>query len=401
MPELAEAPTPETINPSLKALFDIKVAEPEETDDFPEKTEDPPHPAKPTEKETPVAAPIEEKKPDALTSRLAPDFAAEVEEKPAAEVSTDIEITEEMIAEEKNPKKQANLRELGKALEQYKKENRDLKSRPAVAPEETESKTLLETVTRERDDLLARVERANLLESPKFQRDYLEPRAKEFSNAQGIVKDAGADPAMLTRAISLTGKGRIEALDEIREAIPSDMMKGRFDRLIESIDNRTVEINERLANAKTAAQEQAKQETIQRHETSEKMTKELKSLLGAARSDLLENVKLETLQKVGKPGFEWWDEQVDEIDQVAEEILLKSTPQKAAVAAYLAASAGALRSMFQAERESNKAKDREIAELKGATPRLEADRSRPKPEKDGIEPDDITARLREGFYKRK
>jgi hypothetical protein len=247
---------------------------------------------------------------------------------------------------------------------------------------------------------LARLERYDLQAHPAFQEKYLKPRQQKFDDAYNLVKEAGGNPEELRRAMSLVGESRIEALEGIAESIPHQMMKGRFERLIEGIDADSRVINEKLANHRQTIQEEEKNETIRRHETNEKMAKEWKSLLGAARTDLMENVKLEALVKVDRPGFEWWNNQIDEDDAVAEEILLKSTPQKAAVAAVLASKCGTYRSMWQAERELTKAQAKEIAELKGAEPTLTRERIAAKAEGDGVAPDDIISRLRAGGYKK-
>lgn len=404
MPELEEPPPPtKTEAPaSLKALFQIPsdLAEPTEPEVVPEVEPETP-PIKPSvEPKTPPVVPVEEpKKKDDLTSRLAPDFAT-LETKPEVPVEPPLKITDEMIAGAKTPKAQADMRKFRESYERLEKEVAELKARPAIPAEDTETKTLLEMTKKERDDLLARLGRYDLQATPAFQEKYMKPRQQKFNDAYALVKESGGNPDALAGAMSLAGTPRIEALEEIAESIPGKMMRGRFERLIEGIDADSRIINEKLANAKREAEEEAKNEIIRRHENNEKTTRELKSLLGAARSSLLENSKLETLVKVGKPEFEWWDKQVDEIDEVAEEILLKSTPQKAAVAAYLAASAGAFRSMYQSERAARLAVEQENRELKGAEPNLTRERIAPKIEGDGVEPADILARLQSGVYKK-
>lgn len=407
MPEsaIAELPAETKAPESLKALFqlpgDLAVApEKPEVDPEPKPAEKPPE--KPAvEPEKPASTAPSEPKKDDLTARLAPDFAA-VEAAPVVPVTPDADLVELDAAIEAapTPKAKADLGKFRDQLAALKTENQTLKARPTAPAEDGDTKTVLEQTTKERDELLARLERYDLQASPAFQEKFMKPRQQKFDDARNIVKEAGGEADALVRAMSLTGKARMDALEEIAEAIPQQIMRGRFERLIEGIDNDTRIINEKLTNAKQAAQEEAKNETIRRHENNEKAAKEWKALLGAARSDLVENVKLETLVKMGKPEFEWWDKQVDEIDEVAEEILLKSTPQKAAVAAYLAASAGAFRSMFQAERKARLASDARVRELEGAEPTLSQDRTVTKTETDSVAPDDIVSRLRAGAYRK-
>jgi hypothetical protein len=402
MPEPAIAEPPKTNEPpaSLKALFQIPsdLVDPPAPKVIPdgEKAEPPPVEPKPA-----VVPPTPEPKKNDLTSRIAPDFAA-LEAKPDVPVAPDPDLTEldAAIAEAKTGKKKADLTKFRDQLATLKTENQTLKSKPASPVADPEIKTVLDAAIKERDDALARLERYDLQAHPAFQEKYLKPRQQKFDDAYNLIKEVGGNPEALRHAMALVGEPRIEALEGIAESIPHQMMRGRFERLIEGIDADSRIINEKLANHRQTIQEEAKNETIRRHENNEKMAKEWKSLLGAARSDLLENIKLEVLQKVGKSDFEWWDKQVDEIDQVAEEILLKSTPQKAAIAAYLAASAGPLRAMFHAERKRANALEQENRELKGADPTLTRERLAAKVEGDGIAADDIISRLRTGAYKK-
>lgn len=403
MPEtsLAEPPpappTKETINPRLAALFDVKPVESEESPNGTEPTAVTPPPAA-----APVAEPAkpEATTTDALRSKLAPDFpAVTVEpEKPAVETPT---VTPEMLAAETDPKRKESLRKMGEQIDRFKKENEELRQKTAAPAEDAGVKALLEQVTKERDDLLARVERVSLLDSPKFQADHIIPRQKTFDSLVGLVKEYGSDAGTLQRAMGLQGKGRIEALDAIREELPSAMLQSRFDRLVEDIENRTTTINEALRNSKQTAEELRRQETLSREERLQQEHKQWKGLLDAAHRNLLENHKLEPLQKVDRPGYEWWNTQADEILSIAEDILLKATPEKAATAAVLAGSADAFRKMWLAERAAREAGDKELAELRGADPSLSSERPAPKVEGETTDSSSIVARLRAGDYKGK
>lgn len=411
--ELEEAPTRETINPALKALFDVEppteypvTTTDDKGKDTPaakmplEKKEEPPAPA-PTP--TPEPAPAPEKKPeDTLKIRLAPDFAAEEKKAEApAEPSAELAELNQAIKDAPTEKARIDLTKFRDKLEVLTKEVTTLRARPAAPPENPETKTLLETVTKERDELLAKVERTDLWESPKFQKEHVVPRQKSFDKLQGIVKEGGADPVALQRAMSMSaGKGRIEALDEIRENIGSEMLKGQFDRLVEDIDSRTVEINEKLRNAKVTAEENRRNETVQSHEQKMHQQKQLEGLLGSAIAELTDNIGLEVLKKTGKPEFKWWDDQVDEIHAIAREVYLDATPEKAAMASVLAASAGPLRLVLQATQKALKAVEQENRELKGADPTLSADKKPAAVSTDGGTIDDITARLQAGHYRK-
>lgn len=414
--ELAEPPTQENVSPGLRALFELPTPQAQDRDqptEYPEplpvdKTKrpeplppDPIPPAKPTK---PGSEPVPEPHQPVsdLTARLAPDFAALSEPAPATPKPVDLaDMPEEPPAHITTAKAREDYKKWRQTTADLHREVETLRSKVGQAPAaDTESKTLLSQVQEENKGLLERIERYNLMESPNFQREYLQPRVKDFQRAQEIVKNAGGDPVALERIMSLSGKARIDALEELAEAIPQQLQRDSFGRLIEAIDSRTRDINERLANARAENETLKRQEKISNHQNLEKMEGELRALLASARRDLADNVKLEVLQKVGKPGFEWWDEGIDEDDKVAEEILLKSTPEKAAIAAHLAARCGRYRSMWQAERKALAAANDEIAQLKGAGPKITQDRRATPVEKEGGDTNDILGRLQSGFYKK-
>lgn len=398
MPEVEELPaTTGTTHPELAKLFQVKVA-----DEPPEKQEEitPELPTKPPEKEEPAKP--EEKKPDAVKpeSRLAPDFSAIEPKKPDTPAEQPIKITDEMIAAAKTPKAQADMRKFRESYERLEKEVTELRSKPAAPAEDAETKTLYEAVKKERDELLEKVERTNLYESPKFQKEHLIPRQKQFDRLSGLVKEAGGDPTALQRAMGMAGKARVDALDDIRGEIGSEMLKGQFDRLVEDIDAKTSEINEKVRNAKQTAQELQQAELLTREEQHAKITKEYEGLLSHALRDTSENIAPELFTKVDDPNFSWWNEAIDRDNQVAREALLESTPQKAAYAAVFASKLGTVLHMWRAERAANKAKDEEIAALKGAEPTLTAERTKVKVDAESAEPEAIVDRLRSGFYKK-
>lgn len=395
-PPPAPPPTRETINPKLQALFDVTPVESGESPNGTTPT-DPPPVTEP--KVEPVIEPEKPPVTDPLRNRLAPDFPAvtEPEKNPEPEPPS---VTQEMLDAEKDPRRKESLRKMGEQIDAYKKQVEELQRRPA-GDDDAGVKAVLEQVTRERDDLLARVERVDLLSSPKFQAEHIIPRQKAFDQLSALVKDySGGDIGTLHKAMGLPEKAKIEALDAIREELPSAMLQGRFDRLVEDIENRTATINEALRNSKQTAEELKRQETLSREERLQEEHKQWKGLLDAAHRNLLENHKLEPLQKVDRPGYEWWNTQADEILSIAEDILLKATPEKAATAAVLAGSADAFRKMWLAERAAREAGDKELAELKGADPSLRTERAAPTIEGDPTDSSSIIAGLRAGAYKK-
>lgn len=411
MPELAEAPpetatpvTTGTLNPELAKLFKVKVPDEPAPAAAPETKPNASPPAVPPEKEVPAAAPADAKpeaaKPD-VNSRLAPDFSKKPDA--AASAAPDAELAELDAAIEvaPTPKAKADLAKFRGQLAELKKENATLKSRPAAAPEaESDYKALYEDTKKALEDASARIERTNLFESPKFINEHLAPRQKQFDRLSSMVKEAGGDPTALSRAIGMSGKGRIDALDEIRADIGSEMLKGQFDRIIEDIDARTVVINDKVHNAKATAQELQKSELLSREEQNAQQFKQFEGLLSHAERDAAENFMPELFQKVDHPDFAWWNEGIERDRKVAREALFEATPQKAAYAAVFASKAGTLYDMWKAEREASKAKDGIIAELRGAGPSLSAERASAKVDTEPATSDSILTKLQSGHYKK-
>lgn len=408
MPELAEAPpetatpvTTGTLNPELAKLFKVKVAD----DPAPPETKpDATPPVVPPEKEAPAAAPADAK-PEVVKAdpsiRLAPDFTKKPDV--AAPAAPDAELAELDAAIEvaPTPKAKADLARFRGQLADLKKENATLKAHPVAAPEgQSDYKALYEDTKKQLEDASARIERTNLFESPKFINEHLAPRQKQFDRLSSMVKEAGGDSTALSRAIGMSGKGRIDALDEIRADIGSEMLKGQFDRLIEDIDARTVVINEKVHNAKATAQELQKSELLSREEQNAQQFKQFEGLLSHAERDLSENFMPELFQKVDHPDFGWWNDGIERDRKVAREALFEATPQKASYAAVLASKAGTLYDMWKAERAAATALRQEIAELRGAGPGLKAERKASTVTTEASTSESILAGLRSGSYKK-
>lgn len=403
-----QQPLTAPLNPSLQKLMervlpvdgDAPEGDPEPSDkpeatDKPEGTDGQPEP-KPENK--PKAKP--EPSP-ASDLRLAPDFSApEKKDEPKPE---EIEITDEMIAAEKSPKKQADLKKFRQAFNDMKAENLRLKTAQPEKTDDPGAQAIIDQQAAQITELSGTVERIKLEAHPKFQQDFVRPRNAMMAQAQQIVKDAGGDEEALERAQALTGKAKVAALDDIVAGVESPVLRARLERLLDGIEEKNQAIEHVLKDAKGATERLSRAETIERHKMLEQQEQQLKSLLGAARRELADNLKLEVLHKTGKPEFKWWDEQVDEIDATAQEILLKATPDKMAMAAYLAAAAGPLRAALQAERRAHDALKRWVAEMDEADPgTLKGDR-KPEPQGDFAPDADITqvalARLRRGDFK--
>lgn len=323
--------------------------------------------------------PSEIKKPEPKTpdpaSRLAPDV-FEKKEEPA--VVDEIPIPEEPPAYLKTEKAKEDHRNWRKKWEGVLAENTRLKAEKPAPTEDAGLKAMNEDLQRQNQDLLARIERVSLLDSPKFQRDLMAPRSNMFAEAKTVLKEAGVDPESLDHAMGLMGKAKIEALDAIAGEIPSQLLRDRFGRLVDGIDTKTREINEALKNAKGNREQMSRQEKLEQHAQIVEMEKQMKAGLQMTRRDLAENLKIELLHKTGKPEYAWFDKIVDDVDATAEEIMLRSTPEKLPTIAYFAALYGPTRDLFHVERKARLAAEERLAAIEGAEPTLGEDKRKPK-----------------------
>lgn len=317
----------------------------------------------PAKTETPKVEPEK----DPIQSRLAPDVAPAKKEEPK---EPEVKITDEMIAAEKSPKKQADMRKFRDALEHYKGEVARLKTAPAPKTEDPGAQAIIEQQKTQIEQLSQIVQRSELKAHPRFQQRFVLPRTQNLTEAQGIIKDMGGDPDALEHALSLRGKAKVAALEDIFQGVESTVLRDKLGRLVDGIESIDREMETVLKDSKGTAEQLARQDKIAHHEQLMQQEQQLKSLLGAARKDLADNLGLEVLKKTGKPEFKWWDDQVDEIDATAHSILFEGTPDKMAFAAVLAASAGPLRAAWQAERKARMALEERLAAFEEAEPEL-------------------------------
>lgn len=365
--------------------------------------------------DTAAATAVKAEPGDKAGLRLAPDL-TEATPKPAQEslvAQVEKEMPEAPPEQFKTPKAQNDYKAWRTRNIELAREVERLKTLPPAAPEKTEdpgTAAIIERQTAQITELSTRLERQNLQEHPLFQQQFVQPRNQMFGQALEVVKEAEINPEAFERAMTLTGKGRIAALDEIVKEVDSTVLRTRLERLIDGIDTKDREIAAALKDSKGLSAQLKQQETIQRHEQMVRQERQLTSMLEVAQRNLAEGfdtpdggkLRLEVLKKTGKPEFKWWDDQVDDIIATSKEILLKGTPQKMAVAATLGAACGAYQSLYHAERTARLAAESRLAAIEGAEPDL-GDRGKPKPVEGEFAPDEdivkvAMAKLRRGDF---
>ena len=405
---MATAETPTDQSPaksSLAAVFDqaFKIADEvvtnEEDQNGSQEPEKKPEPATPPpDTATPAAEPEkkpEEKKPeDDFTSLLAPDFSDPTVAPPVSQEDHP-QITDEMIEATPGEKGKADMRRFRENYNKVINENRELRQK---ADNGGVSNEVVVQLQGENKELLERIERINLIESPRFQAEKIMPRKKIYDQAVELLTEAEIDPTLLAKAMPLRGRARADVMDEITEGITSNTMQKKFLGMVDRMDEMTDDINQALSNARLQNEELRKKDTIERHQNGEKSVAEMRNLLAAQSSRL--STEIEFLKKSSNPNHTQWNNDIEQVHKVAEHILLNASPEEAATSSLLAPMALMVLKYYRHERNARKAAEKALAERDGASPSIQPDRSR-KPVSGVTDDMDITQAVLAGLKNRK
>lgn len=204
----------------------------------------------------------------------------------------------------------------------------------------------LEILENQNKQMSEALSRYGVEQSLEFQQSIITPLTASWNEAARIIKDNGADPQQLAKAMTLSGRAQFEALDEIMEDIPESARLQVNDAL------RTYR---RYEDARRAALANAPQtfEAIRRRETERQMTEiskqreDMKSVFETAVRKLRDDAKLEVLLKTDLPEGSWWNEQGDKILNEARNLYLENTDMgRVALACVLAPAADAYRKLW-------------------------------------------------------
>jgi hypothetical protein len=134
----------------------------------------------------------------------------------------------------------------------------------------------LEAVTKQRDELNARLERIAYQESPAFHEKFTAREERLRGVAEKIFEDVGADKSILSQALAMSGKRRDEFLDE------QDIGATTKARLASVLGQLDVLADERTADVATSREKLSTmraQEMAQQKAAEERQTAEEKSVL--------------------------------------------------------------------------------------------------------------------------
>lgn len=356
-------------------------------------------PAPPAKAEKPVeSAPKKEAKKDNILdlTKLAPDFTKASTPEQKKEGEPEFESKLDMPADPPahwGSKQKADYKRWRENQLDMERQLWELKHKPAPKGElDPETGKVIETLKKENEQLLSRLESHDLYNSPRFQAKFVEPRKKLFLDAQTIAKEYGSDPAKFAKAMSLTGKDRVEILDEIRDEIESSFMRDKFNRLVDGIDEKTAEIGEALKNSKETSDKVRQEEMIARHEQGKKSEAQLRQLSQAAKQSMIDELGFdEFYQRTDDPNYSWWNEGIENSEKAAEEILLRAGPEQSALASHLAPLALRIVPLYRAERAARIALQKQLDALDESKGDLKDGGSKPGITKEDKEVDFVDA----------
>lgn len=151
------------------------------------------------------------------------------------------------------------------------------KFRQAHTEQRRELTTLKEQLTdfdgtrKERDELKVRITEmegelkgykeidsiVKLENSPGWKRDFVEPLNKAHAQLKELAGYGEIDPVALNAAIGLTGKAKFDALENLLSVVPA-VLRGRIERVIDTIETKQSAMADERANAETAISDREK-----------------------------------------------------------------------------------------------------------------------------------------------
>lgn len=261
--------------------------------------------------------------------------------------------------------------EFARQIEEAKKAPSDEGARARIAE--------LENYNRQLSDRVASV---NVQAHPAFQAKFEQPRRNLLGHAANLLKTVDKDPTALERAMSLTGKQRIEALDDFYSEIESPTVRGKVSLMVDQIDQIDAEKSNALADSYRTLEGLTKHDVAEKYRQQEIQTEQMAKTFDSAVEHLREKAGFEVLKQV--EGAPWWNEQGEKALAAARRLMFETEdPSEMATAAVLAATSGIHRGLWLKERETRIARDKELKEIKGAEPDLGGRNDRPTGDDEG------------------
>lgn len=351
------------VMPEIKTAATPKKSAPPE----PAKPVEPPKPAEqpPAKDVTPTEQPPEKPADD---SHKEPSFIEEIlQTKPAeAQPKTEDEWPEELPTFKTGQDAQDRYKRWRAAYNNLKEEAKALRARPV---QDEATLTRLKTLEQDNKQMGEVLARMGVETHAEFQNNIIQPMAAAWNEAAQIVKDAGADPNDLAKAMALSGKAQFEALDALFENMPESAKAETHDAL-RRYRHLAQARNKALAEAPKTMQALREKEMQRQYQVITQQREEMKNLFDEALKTL-RDAKVEVFVKASDPESKWWNDQAEAIEKNGRDLYLENTDmRKMAMAALLAPAADAYRKMWLSERAAHAKSKKIIQERLGAEPSL-------------------------------
>ncbi len=224
-------------------------------------------------------------------------------------------------------------------------------------------------------ELSDRMAAVDLQSHPAFQAKFVQPRAQLLGSASNLLKSVDKDPAALESAMALTGKQRIQALDNLFDDIESPTVRSKVAGVVDQIDAIDEQKAAVLADAKGSYERLTKMTAAQRHQQAQEQTAQLNKVFDAAVEHLRDKVGFEVLKEVD--GVDWWNQQGKTAIEAARKLMFENdNPEQMAAASVLAATSGIHRGLWLKERTQRVELAKELAAIKDGEPNLRGNSDR-------------------------
>jgi hypothetical protein len=374
-PAVVEPPpatTPE-VRPELQNLLDKKMTSRKQ---YVERKPSAPEPS-PTPTPPPAAQPTPEPATDVPSL---PSFLRESLEPPAPKpepVQAPAELPEDFAASEKDPKKQADLKNLrteyntrGRLISTLKEELSQAKAAGEKPSAETEA--TLKRLQDENTRLLGIAERAGLENHPQFQA-IVRNRNNAIGYAAKTLKELGVDPTGLNKVLSSTGKDRYEALDDLTRDLPQSA-RDELSNVFRAIRGWDEQIAGARANVKPTLEALQKQDLEASQKALETEKENWRKTFDSLWATMRDKSGVEVFRKSDDPKDTEWNARVDAMQENARRIILDNPdPTRLIAAVQLGHAADAYRSLFYSTRDALIAANKKLAGYERATPTITPD----------------------------
>jgi len=338
-----------------------------------EKKSPPPVSTQPAVTEPPVKAPDEPKPevkpPPAEPVHKMPSFLEEAlkVEPSQPKPPVDEEMPEELPTFKTPEESKQNWRRWREEYKALKGELKKARETPAQNQEQINRLAYLESQNKEMSSMLTRL---GVEQSTEFQNNIIRPLYASWNEAARIVKESGADPDDLSKAMTLSGKAQFEALDALFQEMPESAKAEVHDALR---TYRRFEDARRaaLANAPATFEGIRKREIQRQYQELDRQREDMKGKFDQALTTLRDKMKVEIFQRTNEPEAKWWNDQGDRIIEAARSLYLENTDmERVALACLLAPSADVYRKLWMATQKRVGELQKLINERMGGEPTL-------------------------------